>query len=446
MMPANKPSGRTKIMQRKRILILCGGVALTVLSLLPNAFGGGLEKVVSWSGRYAGVANAAVGNVAGAESLYFNPAGLAAGQNADISLNFSPTFARYSGPVTAAGTQLDSSRKFTPPFAVLARHKVTDQLGVGIGAFASGGTKAIYEGVDFGFSALKPTVKADLNIIELSAGAGYEILPQLRFGVAWRAVMVQATLGSALVLPNGGGLLTTVDIHDLSATRYNGFRVGAQYGAEDNSWGLGVNWRTEVGFTAKGTSTGSSQLTGSTAALASTGGDVTVSNAFPTQIAFGGFYDVNKGLKLFGEYDWSRYNVNQALRINGNVILNPALGGSTLGIPSIPQNWQNMHNLKFGLECTHVETWAFRAGYAFTSPVTPKSSARATFVAPAVGHTFTLGAGKLIASNWNIDGAVEYSRASATVTADDILPGAATLAGDYKADVYVLHTGVSYRF
>ncbi|RYZ96382.1 MAG: hypothetical protein EOP11_23560, partial [Proteobacteria bacterium] len=75
-------------------------VLLAVAALVGgNAYAGGFEKNLSWSGKYAGIGGAAVSIVEGSESLYFNPAGLASkrGANGDVSLNFSPTFVKFKG-------------------------------------------------------------------------------------------------------------------------------------------------------------------------------------------------------------------------------------------------------------------------------------------------------------------------------------------------------------
>ena len=421
---------------KKQILLL---PALAVV-LMTNAWGAGFEKVVNWSGKHAGTAGAAVSNVMGAESLYFNPAGLAAGKGSDASFNFSPTFAQYSGPFAQANslttqsvTTLDSARKFSPVFGVVADYKAMPNLGIGIGAFVSGGTKAIFESVPLGtlVPGLSPEIKSDLAITEFSAGAGYELIPGLRLGVAWRAILVRASLASAAPATVPAPGVATVAIDDLSANRYNGFRVGAQYTGADDRWGLGANWRTEVQFTAKGTSSGKFEAYGSPNVVTLPGGDVYVTNTFPTQITLGGFYDVSpKTLRLIAEYAWTRYSVDQSLQITGPLA------------KDIAQNWQNMTNVRVGVECVAVENYTLRAGYAYTSEVTPKSSARPTFSSPGIGTTVTLGAGTAFGAEKSVEAnlALEYSTASGTVVAEGATPG------DYKTTAYDVHTGVGVHF
>ena len=80
--------------------ILAGAAAIAVLSG-QSASAAGFEKSILWSGKYAGQGNAAVSSVSGAESLYFNPANLAGSKGTDLTVNLSPTFSKFSGPVTA---------------------------------------------------------------------------------------------------------------------------------------------------------------------------------------------------------------------------------------------------------------------------------------------------------------------------------------------------------
>ncbi|MCM2276911.1 MAG: outer membrane protein transport protein [Oligoflexia bacterium] len=415
-----------------------------VLVMERGAHAAGFEKVTTWSGRYAAVAGAAVSHVEGAESLYFNPAGLAGANSSEVSLNFSPTFGQYEGPIVLPGQKLESSRKLSPAFGALASYRLGPALGVGAGAFVSGGTKAIFEGVDFtanptfaNLDTIRPDFKSDLNIVEFSLGAGIAPVEGLRLGAAWRIVRVGATLATAQQVSTS---LVTAVFEDFSETKFNGMRFGAQYVSPERDWGLGVNWRNGIDFTAEGevSSRGESITTAGGATDSRKSGKATISSTFPMQAAVGGYVDVMKSVRLIGEYVWTEYHKNQALGISGNI---EPFGPSTpIPLSSITLNWQNQVNIKGGVECTALEDWTFRGGYAFTSQVTPKGNARAPFASPGNGNTITLGAGTSILDRTvDLNGAAEYSFASGTVVNET------TLTGDYSTNVFVFHLGMTYR-
>src|SRR5262249_36196484 len=156
-------------------------------------------------------------------------------------------------------TEVDGSTLFSPIFSGFLNYKVTEKLGVGAGIYVSGGTKSKFENVSFAGSSfapagitaadtanftLAPTIEADLEVLEYSIGAGYEILDGLRIGGAWRIMHVGATLQSASlsrVAALGNAVaLTTARLENLTDTAYNGWRVGIQYAPKSNKWGLGA--------------------------------------------------------------------------------------------------------------------------------------------------------------------------------------------------------------
>jgi long-chain fatty acid transport protein len=401
-----------------------------------SALGAGFEKNVMWSGKWVGVGGAAVSAVQGAESLFFNPAGLSMGhQGLEVSGNFSPTWGRFQGPINAANQQLSTGYNFSPVFGALVDYGITPQWGVGVGAFVSAGTKADFGDVSGWPSAFPATttgpISSDIYVVEYSVGTGYELIPGLKIGAAWRIAQVKAGVKTAFA---SGQALTTrlnfASIDDISATRYNGFRAGIQYTASDKKWGLGANYRSNVDFTGKG------NLTNNAVAPTALGGattttnvnDVTVSTALPTQIEVGGNYAVLDNVRLFLDYVWTNYSHNQQISI---------VGGS---VPNIDLGWKNLSNVRIAAECTALQDWAFRAGYVYTSQVTPESYARATFTAPGHGNTITLGAGHNLLTNLEVNGAVERSWTNGSTAATD-----QQYYGDYNAADWALHLGATLR-
>jgi long-chain fatty acid transport protein len=406
-----------------------GILAAAVVS--SSALGAGFEKNVMWSGKWVGVGGAAVSAVQGAESLFFNPAGLAMShQGFEVSGNFSPTWGEFKGPIAVPNQQVSSGYHFSPVFGALVDYGITPQWGIGVGAFVAAGTKADYDTVPFPNNLPAGTIHSDIYVVDYSIGTGYEVIPGLKIGAAWRISQVKAGLKTVSQV----GATTNfayVNIDDITATKYNGFRVGAQYTASDKKWGLGVNYRSNVDFTGKGNFTGQVNAagTGSLVTALPSSSDVTVASALPSQIEIGGNYAALDNVRLFLDYVWTNYSHNQTLSIVGP------------NLPSIPLYWKNMSNVRFAAECTAIQDWAFRAGYVYTSQVTPESYARATFTAPGHGNTITVGAGHSLMNNaLELNGALERSWTSGTTTAAD-----QTYYGDYFAADWALHLGATLR-
>jgi long-subunit fatty acid transport protein len=418
------------------------GLGLVSLLLTGSTgFCAGLEKAVIWSGHYAGLAGAASAPVEGPESLFFNPAGLGKAPGLQIAGNFSPTLSKFSAPIpsftTGTVSTTNSETSFSPPGAVLASFGVTPQLGIAVGYFVSGGTRAIFESVDFGpgFSLLKPTLQSDVTITELSAGAGYEILDGLRIGLAYRIVSVKGTLGFAQRASIGGstGLLATT-LDGISATQYNGFRVGIQYAPKDSTWGLGAQWRTEVQFAADANVAGSFLAAGGTTVSTFASSPASLGATFPQQVSIGGFYDLSpKTWRVLAEYTFTEYHQDQSLYLSGRL-------GGLIPLSSRSLNWNNLNNLRAALEYKPTSNLALRGGYIFTSQVTPNSDASPVYSSPGVGHSYILGAGMTFSEALAGDLAFEYSHASGTVSATD-----GPTAGDYSSNGYTAHLGVTYR-
>jgi len=412
-----------------------------LLALVSQAQAAGFEKYITWSGRHAGSANTAAAGVQAAESIYFNPAGLASGEGAEATLNFSPTQVQFHGPILPVpfNSTVKSEKAFLPAFGAMASYKLTPEWGIGLGAYAAGGTQAEYLNQNYSildpdYNTLFPTHKAEIQIVEFAAGSAYELTRGLRVGAAWRLVSIKAALAAAVI---SGGNLIAFQLDDLSSTS-NAFRAGLQYEPPGTNWGLGVSWRSQVTFTATTTATGQleSDLGGSSTTLAP--GPATVTNRFPQQISIGTYYGPTTRRFLL-QYDFTQYAVNREVEISGS------LAGGAIPLSGIPQNWSNGHNLRVGAEFGEPKDWPIRVGYQLTSRVVSKDKARATFPAPGNGHTFVAGTGKAFRENWTLNAALEVGVLSGSVTSSET-PSGAAIPGSYKTTALALHTGVTYRF
>lgn len=425
------------------------------------ALAGGYEKPVFFSGKWAGVGGAAASSVSGAESLYFNPAGLAAGDGKGQFVgDFSPTILSFTAPL-AGNASVDSTKAFVPAFGAFASYKINEKWGFGFGTYLAGGAKSIYENVDFtktgppgatpnaNLAASAATIQAQLSVVEVSAGTGYEVLDGLRVGLAYRVAIVNGALSSFVNPTATSPALQVVNMDDISGTSWNGFRLGLQYYPKESRFGAGMQWRTAVNFTGTGNISGSATVAaGPTAGakLPITAAEGTASNTFPHQLDFGGHYDIlPSSVRMLVQYTFTNYSANEALALTGTA----ATAAGSRSLDDIEQHWQNWHVLRVGFNCFEVTDWVLSAGYVFSSQVTPKGHARPTFSPPGAGHMLTLGAGtsfldKALETNLSL----EYGFASTSVDAA-VAPGAdgtSGIAGDYSAYSAAAHLGVGYRF
>ncbi len=415
-----------------------------------TSFASGFEKVIMFSGKYAGTGGAAASSVKGSEGVFLNPAGLANGgtEMGDVSGNFSPTFPQFSGPLIQDSVVKTSSRPMIPLMGVSAAYNVNSDMSVGLGFGSVGGSKNSFtvDPVDALPTAShmgSKEVKIDVQILEAALGIGYKIMPGLTVGAAWRVDMVSAGFSTfsshPAALTGSPPSLTWLNLHDLKQTTYSGFRLGTQYRPND-SWGIGASYRSKIDFKVKGKANGTADIPALGKAVELTDEDASAASSLPMQLALAADFALTDTIRLFAGFDWTNYGNNNALVIEGSV--QNTLSSTSTNIGSeLGLGWRDMYNFRLGMEYSGVADWAIRAGYVFNTAVTNKNYARATFVAPGPGHTFLLGAGtSFMNKTLDLDGALEYGVAKASVATGE------GVVGDYKTDAYAIHLGTTYRF
>lgn len=436
----------------KSIYILAAAVG----AMSANAQAAGFEKSVFWSGKQAGYAGAGISTVGGSQSVYFNPAGLAGSGKGDVSLNFSPSNVKLTGNVISTNREEETDHNFSPIGGITGSYKVNDKLGVGLGVYVAAGNKSVYDSVDLtgdsaAVTAFKPRVATEFAVMEHALGAGYEVMPGLKIGAAWRILKATGSLATIKKTVTNTAY-TYVNLTDLKDTKYNGFRVGVQYQSPDDSWGAGARFRNQVKFAAQGGGNNGRVVTVAGTEVNATVSDATVGTSLPTEIAVGGNYRLTDTFRLMSGVDYVKYSQNEQLSINAT-ITSAALGVNPVTLPSIPLKWEDMWNIRLGGEYTGFSGFALRGGYSLTTRVTSKDDARATITPAGLGHLFTAGAGtSILGDSLDLDGAFEYSfnsgsgAMSATSTGSttkELLTGVST---ETKAKVMALHMGATYKF
>ncbi len=405
------------------------------------------EKANLFSAKRVGAAGAgAAAATRGSDSLYFNPAGISGtGEpgTGEASLNLSPTVVSTKGPVLANNVNVDGKNSVLPMYGVFGSYKVSEKFAVGLGSYVAGGSAAVAEnlGLPTPFNT-RPNVRSQINIIEYSLGASYELAPGFRVGGAWRVVSASARFESPVVLTPPSVTTPTaiaLNIDGLSQTKFNGVRLGMQY--EGETFGVGAMWRSGLSFTLQGTANGTAEPAGG-AITPLANFPASAQNDFPNQFALSGYVDLMEGrLRVLSEWSYTLYSVNQNLALSS-----PAGSPLNLSALALPQQWINQHIARVGFEYRGVENWVYRAGYTLTGQSVPKGLAKATFPAPGIAHSVATGVTyTLLEKALDLDFAIDYGFVNASVTASDIA-SPTTFAGDYSQSALAMMAGATYRF
>jgi long-subunit fatty acid transport protein len=399
------------------------------MALTSTAYGAGFENPALWSGQNAGQANAVVSSVSGSQSIYFNPAGLAGQTGSEVSVNFSPTELWFSGPLIG-GNSLRSKDEFAPVFGVTGSYAINSKLTAGIGVYTSGGGEADYNPVNLSSIGLTPAdLKGDVSFEELSVGLGYEILPGLKIGAAWRAVYANASLSLPSINPaNLAGSVDT-QFNNLSQFNLKSYKVGILWSTEDKVWGAGVDFRSNASFNnMTGTFNMTSLATGTTVDQ----GSASTSLALPSQLSVGVTHAFSPTLRMNLQYDLTNYSEISSIPAN---TVGPVTGSQSNPVPA---GWSNLSTIRIGGECTAVPTWAFRAGYVYSSQIIPAVNALPVFTAPGRSNTFDLGVGKALSDATHVDVALGYNHGMGQ--------GYASNGGSYADSELAIHTGATVAF
>jgi long-subunit fatty acid transport protein len=414
-----------------------------VLVISTQVQAAGLEKSTLWSGRYMSIGGAAASSVQGAEALYFNPAGLGSSKmDKDLTLNLSPTFIESSGPNVTVGTN-ETSKRVAFPNSLIYAQKLNEKISVGVGTYTGGGSDIQYSDITaVAGRAAFANIRTIVAIQEISAGLSYQLTEKLKVGAAWRGAFVTADMSSLTVADinpgTAGSEAINVELRNMTGSNMYGYRLGVQYTEED--WAAGIMYRSNLDVLANGRAGG--HFNSSAGTFAIDGSNMSVATSFPQALSLGGHLKLSDDFTAFTEFTWTQYGLNEKLDFEGTYSIPIASTVSTSAIPDQRLNWMDQYNARLGAQYTG---WGMpvRAGYVYTSQVTPEHRATTTLAPPGAGHTLSVGTGmKLMNDQLSIDGALERTMITGTVA-----PGIATARqGTYEATVNVVHLGATYGF
>jgi long-subunit fatty acid transport protein len=415
---------------------------LTAVALMPAVAGAaGFEKALIWSAKNAGMGGAVTGFVSGAEATVWNPAGLAGSGN-EVSGSFGPAFSQFKNPVVSA-TPVEAKAGFSPLFGVTGSYKVNEKLGVGVGVHTIGGSSVKYENVTIPSFAATFSPETQLSLIEITGGAGYEVLEGLKVGAAYRFTLANATLAgapitgaTAIALGAGGAGTRAImpSFNDLTGNNAGGFRVGLQYAPKGGSWGVGATYRNEISASTTGTFSGTVKELTNGSTLSTITGTSALTAKLPQAVNLGGYYDFSKDLRVSLEYGFTNYAVVSVLEGSFAVAAAP----TTNNAANTTLKFNDQNQIRLGGEYRLNEKTVVRGGYVFTSQVTGTANASATMIPPGAGHSFVAGAGLKVSDSIGVDVAGEYAQTKGTATAP--------FAAEYSATAFTAYAGVTYGF
>lgn len=399
----------------------------------------GFEKESLWSGEHGGKAGAAVSSSHGPESLYFNPARIGKTESRQtLSLDFSPTWAKFESPMGSPQSGHESKMTLSPVFGLSYGHKFNDDFAVGLGSHVVGGTNIEYDNVAFG-NYTDGHFKSFLSIIEVAAGGSYKVTDAFSVGLAWRGTFFTTDYHAVY---GDGTVAAQTDFSDMKGSDFSGIRLGLDYEPSDK-WGIALKYQTEVGIEATGELQQTAYLYANGSQVGSlTDGDAKLRVKLPASLTIGGHYQLNEQWKLFGEYTWIDYSRMKEFELEGTSLNGP--------LQNLRLKWKDQNVIRIAGEYTGWKL-PLRAGYAYSSEVTPRTYASPNYLGPGSGHLVSVGSGYALIEGLQLNGAVEYFFQNGSVSTADATADGTNFAppgvGDYKTTVFpTIHLGMTYNF
>ncbi len=437
-------------------------VLIVAIFVSAQVFAGGYEKVTMWGAKYSSMGGTAVSNVEGADSIFYNPAGLAHTANNEFSFNFSPTLSQFKGPThsnttanpgsgseTYPGTEQKSEQSISPFLSVLFSKKINEKFTMGFGIYPAGGTAADYKDVPINdlFANLgKADVKSELMIIEAALGGSFQLNQNWSFGGAWRLSHAQGELSSFSAANGGLDIGIKTELKDLEDQEFDGFKLGIQFQNDDKNFGVGLTYRSEINFDLEGTIEGTAQLAANAAQLPTEGGRIAARSTLPYQVSLGSYYKFLEKHLVNVELVYTDYSQNSVIDLHDGIFVVNNNGVNLAD--EIQQGWRDQWNIKFGYEL-NMAKFDLRFGYALTTPVVSEENARATFSSPGNGHTLTGGVGFDIRKDLILDLGAEYSFASGsgqTSRPTSKSSRYSPISGEFSSEALGAHSSLRWRF
>ena len=365
-----------------------------------------------------GLANAFTAIADDASALWFNPAGIAFQDGAQVmiggtliipSVDF--TSNASNTPTTLGTTSSISNQVFFPPHLYVSYNAPGGRISYGIGVNSP-----------FGLTTEWPTTAPFAAAAQYGRLEAINVNPNVAFKINDN-FSIAAGVDYALMY--------NVDFNG-TALRQNfngdgwGWNAGVLY--KTDKFGLGASYRSEIKVDATGQSRNAAGVSTNT---------ITVTE--PDMLNIGVAFLPTPDLTLSIDVDWVNWKKFKELAFTYTPSL-PGVGTSL----TVPENWKATTSFKFGAEWRYAENMRARAGYEFDpSPV--KDADFTSLLPDNDRHAFVVGYGYDFNESATIDLAYMYvyfkDRNQTTSTGTNIVRN-----GLYEEGVHLVGVSLSHRF
>lgn len=432
----------------KKVLV----AAILTVSTLPMMAEG--YQVNTLSARQGGMAHTGTALKLGAESMVFNPAGMASMEKTvDFSASISPIFATAKATLPSGSTYTTDNTASTPISAALG-FSIYNNLKAGIAFYTPYGSSINWT-QNWPGAALNQSCKLAAYTVQPSIA--WQIIPRLSVGAGLMITWGNVNLNKGLIPPSQmTGDITPASVNltgDASVAL--GVNVGALYDINDK-WSIGASYKSKMAMKVKsGIANVSYAIEGQLKDMLSQKLDYIDKTTFSAEMPcvsilnLGISYKPVSRLTLAFDAQLSFWNEYKSLDIDFQLPTSPVDLNAAYD-QHLPKNYHNSWAFRLGGEYALTSRLDVRAGLIvdlspvdknFYNPETPGM----TKVEPSVGLSFRP------TTNFSIDLSFLYvgglGRDGAKCEYNDLLTNTTpTFTADYKVHAYVPSIGLSYSF
>lgn len=447
---------KQKIMTKIKTALACA----LVIGSAATAFAEGYQ-INTLSSKQLGMGHTGVALQLGAESMFFNPAGMAFSDKT-IDISASLTGVKAIGTARVAGKgRFKTDNKMATPISAFAAFKVNDRLQLGLAFYTPYGS-----GINWGdnWPGATYSQKVSLKTFTLQPTASFKINDHLSVGAGltmnWgnvdltRGLVSGQTVDGLLGQPMFGDVTpASVNLKGTSSMGF-GVNLGVMYKINDQ-WTVGANWRSKVNVKVKKGDAKVSYGTNNQTVISildSKLGYIDETNfassmPMPQVFAFGTSFRPNERWTFAADAQFTGWKTYKKLDIDFDL---PTAELNAAFDQSIAKNYHNAWAFKFGTQFAATERLDLRLGLMvdntpvdkhYYNPETPGM----TKIEPTIGASFRP------IKNLSIDFGFMYvqgvGRDNCSVTQiNPLTRQPETFTADYRVRAFNPSIGLSYSF
>ncbi|MEC5207745.1 long-chain fatty acid transport protein [Vogesella perlucida] len=344
-------------------------------------------------------ANASAAEAADASTIFYNAAGMTKleGTNFSGAVNLVMPSVKYSNAsatyptaaLTATNSTVQGVRSGTITDDLIAvphlyaTHKLNDKVTVGVGIYVPFASSTEYERN----SVLRYNLNAtSLKTIDINPTVAFKLNEQHSVAVGVIAQHAEASLrqyanfgyalagGNAALPGSVAGNGAADGFADVNGDDWGfGYNLAWMWDINDSAR-LGVNYRSKIEHTLKGTAKWAKPAAGYTALNAAgfkDSEDASVAIDTPESLSVHGMYKLNPKVNLFGDVTWTKHSrFDRARLIYGNA--KTGQGNTTYLFPA----WEDSYKVSLGGSYQYSDALQLRAGVAYDKSPVPDDNHR----------------------------------------------------------------------